>query len=108
MYVGRVAEYGPAEPLFARPRHPYTEALMSNVPTTRPELVGRKIILRGDPADPINPPSGCPFHPRCLYAERVCSEVVPLLEEVEPDHFAACHFARSLNLSGCDALGCAI
>jgi len=108
MYVGRVAEYGPAEPLFAKPRHPYTEALMSNVPTTRPELVGRKIILRGDPADPINPPPGCPFHPRCLYAEPVCSEVVPLLKEVEPGHFAACHFAQSLNLEGCDALGCAI
>ena len=108
MYVGRVAEYAPAESLFARPRHPYTEALMSNVPTTRPELVGRKIILRGEPADPIKPPSGCPFHPRCLYAESVCSEVEPLLEEVVPGHFAACHFSRSLNLTGCDALGCAI
>jgi len=108
MYVGRVAEYAPAESLFARPRHPYTEALMSNVPTTRPELVGRKIILRGEPADPIKPPSGCPFHPRCLYAEPVCSEVEPLLEEVGPGHFAACHFSRSLNLTGCDALGCAI
>ena len=56
MYVGRVVEYAPAEPLFARPSHPYTEALMSNVPSTRPEMVGRKIILRGEPADPINPP----------------------------------------------------
>jgi oligopeptide/dipeptide ABC transporter ATP-binding protein len=108
MYVGRVVEYAPAEPLFARPRHPYTEALMSNVPSTRPELVGRKIILRGEPADPINPPPGCPFHPRCLYAEEVCSQVVPLLEEVEPGHMAACHFKGTLNLTGCDALGCVI
>lgn len=108
MYVGRVVEYGPAEPLFARPRHPYTEALMSNVPTTRPEMVGHRIILEGDPADPINPPSGCPFHPRCIYAEDKCATVVPPLEEVEPDHLAACHFAKVLDLNGCDALGCAI
>ncbi len=108
MYVGRVVELAPAEPLFARPRHPYTEALMSNVPTTRPELVGRKLILKGEPADPINPPAGCPFHPRCLYAEEICSEVVPPLAEVEPGHTSACHFSRTLDLTGCDALGCAI
>jgi len=108
MYVGRVVELAPAEPLFARPRHPYTEALMSNVPTTRPELVGRRLILRGEPADPINPPAGCPFHPRCLYAEEICSAVVPPLEEVEPGHTSACHFSRTLDLTGCDALGCAI
>jgi peptide/nickel transport system ATP-binding protein len=108
MYVGRVVEYGPAEPLFARPRHPYTEALLSNVPSTRPELVGRKIILRGDPADPINPPQGCPFHPRCPYAADICSRVDPPLEEVEPGHLAACHFADKLNLAGCDALGCVV
>jgi len=108
MYVGRVAEYALAESLFARPRHPYTEALMSNVPSVRPELVGRRIVLRGEPADPINPPSGCPFHPRCLYAEEICSRLVPPLEEVETEHLAACHFSRSLDLTGCDALGCAI
>jgi oligopeptide/dipeptide ABC transporter ATP-binding protein len=108
MYVGRLAEYAPAQPLFSRPRHPYTEALMSNVPTIRPELMGRRIILRGEPADPINAPSGCPFHPRCLYAEEICSSVVPALEEVEPGHLVACHFSRQLNLGGCDALGCVI
>jgi len=108
MYVGRVVEYAEAEPLFAQPQHPYTEALMSNVPSTRPELVGRKIILRGDPADPISPPPGCTFHPRCLYAQDVCHDVEPPLEEVEPGHFVACHFAGKLNLTGCDALGCAI
>jgi peptide/nickel transport system ATP-binding protein len=108
MYVGRLVEYSPAEPLFALPRHPYTEALLSNVPTTRPELVGRKIILRGEPADPINPPAGCPFHPRCLYAQKICSEVVPPLIEVEPGHWTACLFGDTLRLTGCDALGCAI
>jgi peptide/nickel transport system ATP-binding protein len=108
MYVGRIVEYAPAEALFNRPRHPYTEALMSNVPSTRPELLGRRIILKGEPADPINPPPGCPFHPRCLYAEELCTTTVPLLREIEPDHLTACHFAESLDLSGCDALGCAI
>jgi len=108
MYVGRVVEYGPASSVFSRPRHPYTEALMSNVPSTRPELVGRKIILKGEPADPIHAPAGCPFHPRCLYAEDVCAQMVPPLEEVEPDHLAACHFKKVLDLTGCDALACAI
>ncbi|MBI5252214.1 MAG: ATP-binding cassette domain-containing protein [Desulfomonile tiedjei] len=108
MYVGKIVEYAPAEPLFNRPLHPYTEALMSNVPTTRPELVGRRIILKGEPADPINPPAGCPFHPRCNYAQEICSTVVPELREIEPGHLSACHFAESLNLTGCDALGCAI
>jgi peptide/nickel transport system ATP-binding protein len=108
MYVGRVMEYGPADPLFSRPLHPYTEALMSNVPSTRSEVVARKIILKGEPADPIHPPPGCPFHPRCLYAREICTQVVPLLEEMESDHMVACHFADELNLTGCDALGCAI
>lgn len=108
MYVGRVVEYAPANALFGRPRHPYTEALMSNVPSTRPELVGRKIILKGDPADPINPPSGCSFHPRCLYAQKICSDEEPQLREIGLTHFAACHFAESLDLRGCDALGCVI
>jgi peptide/nickel transport system ATP-binding protein len=108
MYVGRIVEYASAEPLFNRPRHPYTEALMSNVPTTRPELAGRRIILKGEPADPMNPPPGCPFHPRCLYAQELCSSVTPELREIEPGHLSACHFAESLNLSGCDALGCVI
>jgi peptide/nickel transport system ATP-binding protein len=108
MYVGRVMEYGPAEQLFARPRHPYTEALLSNVPSTKRGQVGRKIILRGEPADPINPPAGCPFHPRCLYTQEVCKQIVPALEEQAPGHQAACHFASTLDLTGCDALGCAI
>jgi peptide/nickel transport system ATP-binding protein len=108
MYVGRVMEYAPAEPLFNQPRHPYTEALMSNVPSTRPELVGRKIILRGETADPAAPPPGCPFHTRCNYVQDVCSEEVPELRDIGDDHLVACHFARELDLTGCDALGCAI
>jgi peptide/nickel transport system ATP-binding protein len=108
MYVGRVVEYAPAEPLFSRPYHPYTEALMSNVPSVRPELMGRRIVLKGEPADPINPPPGCPFHPRCPYAATLCMTERPALREIDPEHFSACHFAEKLKLTGCDALGCAI
>jgi peptide/nickel transport system ATP-binding protein len=108
MYVGRIMEYGPASGIFAKPRHPYTEALMSNVPTTRSELAGRKIILKGEPADPANAPQGCPFHPRCIYAAERCATETPELTEVTPGHRAACHFSREVNLTGCDALGCAI
>lgn len=108
MYVGRVLEYGPAEPLFAQPRHPYTEALLSNIPTARTSHRVRKLILRGEPADPINPPSGCPFHPRCLYAQEICEKLEPELMEVGPDHLSACHFSATMRLTGCDALGCAI
>lgn len=108
MYVGKVVEYAPAENLFAKPRHPYTEALMSNVPSVRPELVGRKIILKGETADPANPPSGCAFHPRCLYAQKICSDVEPELREISPDHLVACHLTEALELTGCDAFGCAM
>jgi peptide/nickel transport system ATP-binding protein len=108
MYVGKVVEYGPAESVFSRPRHPYTEALMSNVPSVRPELIGRKIILRGEAADPINPPPGCSFHTRCLYAQEICKTEVPELRELAPEHLVSCHFAEELDLTGCDALGCAI
>ena len=108
MYVGKVVEYAPAENLFSRPRHPYTEALMSNVPSVRSEVVSRKIILKGETADPINPPSGCSFHPRCAYAQGICSTAEPQLREIGPDHVVACHFAETLNLNGCDAFGCAI
>jgi peptide/nickel transport system ATP-binding protein len=108
MYVGKVVEYAPASILFSKPSHPYTEALMSNVPSTRPEMLGHRIILKGDPADPMNPPPGCPFHPRCLYATDVCSKEEPPLREINKEHLVACHLCESLNLTGCDALGCAI
>ncbi|MEW6349885.1 MAG: oligopeptide/dipeptide ABC transporter ATP-binding protein [Thermodesulfobacteriota bacterium] len=108
MYVGKVMEYGPAESLFAKPLHPYTEALLSNVPSTRRDFAGTKIILKGDPADPIDPPPGCCFHPRCWYARTVCGEEIPELRELLPQHLVACHRTEELRLTGCDALGCAI
>ncbi|MCU0564272.1 MAG: hypothetical protein MUE48_10090 [Desulfobacterales bacterium] len=78
--------------------HPYTQALLSAVPIPDPSLQrpGR-IILKGDVPSPIDPPSGCRFHPRCNYAQAVCSRDEPTLREVRPGHRAACHFAGSLD-----------
>jgi peptide/nickel transport system ATP-binding protein len=100
MYVGRVAELAPTEELYHRPRHPYTEALLASVPKPDPRLKEEAIILTGEVANPANPPSGCYFHPRCKYAQDICRQVTPPLNEVTPDHFSACHFATELELQG--------
>ena len=100
MYVGKMVEKASAHQLFAFPKHPYTEALLSAVPTGDPEVKMDRIILTGEVANPANPPSGCYFHPRCKYAQEICQEEAPPWEEVEPGHFTACHFARELNLQG--------
>jgi len=97
MYLGKVTEQSPVEQLWAHPRHPYTDALLSAVPIPDPEFAGRRerIILVGDVPSPINPPSGCRFHPRCPKARQACVEEVPELEPRlgdEPDHRAACLF----------------
>jgi peptide/nickel transport system ATP-binding protein len=100
MYVGKLVEMTDTAQLFANPKHPYTEALLSAVPKPDPRLRSRKqrIILHGEVADPANPPSGCYFHPRCRYAKERCQVDTPELREVEPGHFAACHFAEELEL----------
>lgn len=100
MYVGQVVELGRTEDMFARPRHPYTEALLSAAPVPEEERTRPTIVLRGEVANPAAPPSGCYFHPRCPYAQDVCSEKTPELREVAPGHFAACHFADELHLAG--------
>ncbi len=100
MYVGRIAEMAGTKELFGTPLHPYTEALLSAVPKPDPRLRTKRIVLEGEVADPANPPSGCYFHPRCRYAVEVCREATPVLEEVRPGHFAACHRARELTLAG--------
>ena len=99
MYTGKAVELADTRQLFVAPRHPYTEALLSAVPLIR-ERTREKIVLQGEVANPANPPSGCYFHPRCAYAQAVCGSEVPGWTEVEPDHFAACHFADRLKLSG--------
>ena len=100
MYVGRIVETAPAEELFASPKHPYTEALLSAVPIPDPRLRSERIVLQGEVADPANPPPGCHFHPRCRYAQAVCREKSPVQEEIAPNHFVSCHRASELSLRG--------
>jgi oligopeptide transport system ATP-binding protein len=93
MYLGKLVEVSPAEELYQRPIMPYTEALLSAVPIPDPDLAAarERIVLEGDVPSPINPPSGCRFHPRCRYATQVCSEVEPPLADYGSGHLAACH-----------------
>jgi len=100
MYVGRIVEIAEAAALFSAPRHPYTEALLAAVPKHDPLLRSRRIPLEGDVADPSAPPSGCYFHPRCRYAEKICHEEPPALRELEPGHFVCCHACEKLDLAG--------
>jgi oligopeptide/dipeptide ABC transporter ATP-binding protein len=94
MYLGRVAELCESEKLYELPLHPYTQALLSAIPVPDPEkeLWRKRIILEGDVPSPVNPPSGCNFHPRCWKAQEICRQIIPPLEEKQPDHWAACHF----------------
>jgi oligopeptide/dipeptide ABC transporter ATP-binding protein len=100
MYVGKIVEMTGAEELLRHPLHPYTEALVSAVPPADPDIKTQRIVLEGDVPSPANPPPGCVFHPRCRYAQDICHQQVPELEEIEPGHFASCHFARELHLVG--------
>ena len=100
MYVGKVVELAKTEEFFLNPLHPYSEALLSALPKPDPRLRMKRIILSGEVANPVNPPSGCYFHPRCKYAEEICKKEEPEWKEVNPDHFVACHFAKELNLQG--------
>ena len=100
MYVGKIVEIAPTEELFAAPKHPYTQALLSSVPVPAPELAARGAPLEGEVADPANPPTGCYFHPRCPFAQDVCRTTEPPLGEVSPGHLASCHFAAELDLPG--------
>ena len=99
MYVGQLVELASTEAVFARPRHPYTAALMRAVPVPDPRIAVGDAILKGEVPSPAAPPSGCYFHPRCRFAEDRCRREVPLLREVDPGHFARCHFAEQLSLS---------
>jgi len=94
MYLGKVVELCRSEDLFAKNLHPYTEALLSAIPVADLDKKSERIVLQGDVPSPVNPPSGCPFHPRCRYAKDVCKSVVPPLKRYHTaghEHFAACH-----------------
>jgi peptide/nickel transport system ATP-binding protein/oligopeptide transport system ATP-binding protein len=90
MYLGKMVELSGRDDLFADPRHPYTRALMSAIPIPDPTLKRERTILKGDVPSPLNPPSGCRFHPRCPIAVAVCSQQEPEFREVGPDHWVAC------------------
>ncbi|HVL58172.1 MAG TPA: ABC transporter ATP-binding protein [Burkholderiaceae bacterium] len=90
MYLGQVVEIGAADAIFAQPLHPYTQALLASMPSMDPDRRTESAPLAGDPPNPIDPPSGCRFHPRCRFAERVCSRVAPPLQASGAAHPAAC------------------
>lgn len=94
MYLGRLVELASCRSLFTQPFHPYTEALVSAVPSANPLKKKEGISLEGDVPSSVNPPSGCSFHPRCGYCHDVCKREAPVLEEVEESRWVACHFPR--------------
>ena len=93
MYLGKIVELGPIEEVINEPLHPYTKALLSNVPVPDPDAKRERIYLKGEVPTPINPPPGCRFHPRCPHASPICRDEEPELIEVKKDHFVACHLA---------------
>jgi peptide/nickel transport system ATP-binding protein len=100
MYVGKIVELAPTAALFAQPLHPYTEALLSAVPVPDPKRRRQRIVLKGEVADPANPPSGCHFHPRCPYVIERCRQEEPALRQLRNGHVARCHRAEELTLAG--------
>jgi peptide/nickel transport system ATP-binding protein len=90
MYLGQVVEIGDSETLFNNPAHPYTQALLSSIPTLDPDRRTEKPPLAGDPPNPINPPAGCRFHPRCVHAQAICSQKMPELADTAHGQQVAC------------------
>jgi oligopeptide/dipeptide ABC transporter ATP-binding protein len=91
MYLGKIVEKAETEELYKNPLHPYTKALFSAALPSHPDIVREEMILPGEVPSPINPPSGCRFHPRCAFAKPECAEIEPVAKEVAPNHMVACH-----------------
>jgi peptide/nickel transport system ATP-binding protein len=102
MYLGKIVELADSKTLYRQPLHPYTEALLSAVPSTNPDVKRERIVLQGDVPNPANPPLGCAFHTRCLYAKDICKHEVPEWRQTAEGHGVACHFADELSLKGAD------
>jgi oligopeptide transport system ATP-binding protein len=98
MYLGKLVEMADSDSIYKTPLHPYTQALLSAAPVPNPRKKSNRTVLPGDVPSPINPPSGCRFHTRCLYAKDICSKESPHLKEVRENHFAACFFAGSVGI----------
>jgi oligopeptide transport system ATP-binding protein len=96
MYLGKIVELATDRELYENPSHPYTEALLSAVPRPDPSIKKQRIILPGDVPSPINPPSGCRFHTRCLYAKADCKTVEPPLQDIGDGHYVACHYWKEV------------
>ncbi len=92
MYLGRIVEIAASRELYTSPKHPYTEALLSAVPIPDPTITRKRVVIEGDVPNPIRPPPGCHFHPRCPRAQERCKSEAPVLRELAPGHVAACHF----------------
>ncbi len=105
MYLGTIVELAASRELYRRPLHPYTVSLLSAIPVPDPARRRKRIVLKGDVPSPSKPPGGCRFHPRCFMAQPICATEPPLLREVRPGHWSACHFAESLLDAGAGAGG---
>lgn len=103
MYVGHLVELAPTEEIYLKPRHPYTEALLSAIPRVDPIHKFNRILLPGEVANAANLPTGCCFHPRCKYCTERCKKEVPEWKEVSTGHYVACHRAEELELTGVEA-----
>ncbi|MCK5710890.1 MAG: peptide ABC transporter substrate-binding protein, partial [Deltaproteobacteria bacterium] len=91
MYLGKIVEMSPSKELYKNPLHPYTRILISSVPIADPSRKREITVLKGDVPSPINPPSGCSFHPRCPIAVEKCKTIEPELRDVGGEHFVSCH-----------------
>jgi len=91
MYLGKLCEVASSDDLYHRPAHPYTNVLLDSIPVPDPEVAVVGTSITGEPPSPVDPPSGCRFHPRCPYADDICVSTEPIMRPIGDGHFIACH-----------------